>query len=76
MTHITLITVGTLKEEYLRAAAREYEMRLAGLAVLERVELSEERIRDEDDKTAVAAALRAEYIAFFRAALRGDTPKK
>ena len=60
MTHITLITVGSLKEDYLRAAAREYETRLSGLAALERVELSEERIRDEDDKTAVAAALRAE----------------
>ena len=60
MTHVTLITVGNLKEEYLRAAAKEYEMRLSGLASLTRVELSEERIRDEEDKTAVAAALRAE----------------
>lgn len=60
MTHITLITVGNLKEDYLRAAAKEYETRLSGLASLERVELSEERIRDEEDKTAVAAALRAE----------------
>ena len=60
MTHITLITVGNLKEDYLRAAAKEYETRLSGLASLDRVELSEERIRDEEDKTAVAAALRAE----------------
>lgn len=60
MTHITLITVGSLKEEYLRAAAREYEMRLSGLAAFSHIELSEERIRDEDDRTAVAAALCAE----------------
>ena len=60
MTHITLITVGNLKEDYLRAAAKEYETRLSGLVALDRVELTEERIRDEEDKTAVAAALRAE----------------
>ena len=60
MTHVTLITVGNLKEDYLRAAAKEYETRLSGLVALDRVELTEERIRDEEDKTAVAAALRAE----------------
>ena len=60
MTQLTILSVGGLKEDYLRAAAKEYETRLSGLVTLDRVELSEERIRDEEDKTAVAAALRAE----------------
>ena len=60
MVHVTLITVGTLKEDYLRRAAEEYKKRLGTLARVEEIELSEVRIPDEDDATAVRSALLAE----------------
>ena len=60
MTHVTLITVGNLKEDYLRQAVAEYEKRLSSYCRIETVVLKEERIADENDATAVRAALRAE----------------
>lgn len=60
MVRITLITVGSLKEAYLREAVAEYKKRLSAFAILEDIELREERIRDEEDATAVRAALEAE----------------
>lgn len=57
---ITLITVGTIKEDYLRAAYADYCRRLRTLAELEEIELREERITDEDNPAAVRAALVAE----------------
>lgn len=60
MVTLTLITVGTLKEDYLRAAVKEYEKRLGAFCRVENVNLREERITDEDDKSKIAAALHAE----------------
>ena len=60
MTHITLITVGTLKEPYLTAAAAEYKKRLSAYARIEEIELREERITSEDNPREVAAALTSE----------------
>ena len=60
MTHVTLITVGTLKESYLVEAAAEYKKRLGSFARVEEISLREERITDEDNPTAVRAALEAE----------------
>ena len=60
MTHITLITVGTLKEAYLKDAEGEYEKRLSQYARVERVNIKEERIADEDDGAQIARALDAE----------------
>ena len=57
---ITLITVGNIKEDYLRAAYADYCRRLRTLAEVEDIELREERITDEDNATAVSAALTAE----------------
>jgi 23S rRNA (pseudouridine1915-N3)-methyltransferase len=57
---ITLITVGNIKEDYLRTAYADYGRRLRTLAELLEVELREERITDEDNPTAVRAALTAE----------------
>ncbi len=57
---ITLITVGNIKEDYLRAAYADYCRRLRTLAELSEVELREERITDEDNPAAVRAALAAE----------------
>ena len=60
MTQLTIISVGTLKEEYLRAAVAEYEKRLSAFCRVETVTVKEERIPNEDDETAIKAALRAE----------------
>ena len=60
VAQVTLITVGTLKESYLVEATAEYKKRLSTLARFEEISLKEERITDEDDATAVAAALAAE----------------
>lgn len=63
MTQITLITVGTLKEDYLRTAVAEYTKRLSAYAQVNTVELREARISNEDDPAAIAAALDAEADA-------------
>ena len=57
MHRVTLITVGTLKEHYLQAAADEYKKRLSAFCDLKEVNLPEEKIADESDARAVAAAL-------------------
>ena len=60
MHRVTLISVGTLKESYLQAAADEYRKRLSAFCDLKEINLSEEKIADEDDPRAVAAALAKE----------------
>ncbi len=57
---ITWITIGTLKEAYLREAVQEYDKRISLYAKVEHISLKEERIPDEDDPTRVLAALEAE----------------
>ena len=44
MATIRFITVGTLKEEYLRAAVAEYEKRLQGFCRVESVNLKEAKL--------------------------------
>ena len=50
MASITFISVGTLKESYLKEAVAEYKKRLSQYARAEEIELKEETIRDEDNK--------------------------
>ena len=57
---LTVITVGTLKEKYLKEATAEYKKRLSSYAKCEEIELKEERIANEDDKTEVSRALDSE----------------
>ena len=57
---VTVITVGTLKEGYLREAVAEYKKRLSQYARVEEIELREERIINEDDGAEVARALETE----------------
>ena len=73
MHRVTLITVGTLKEPYLSDAAAEYRKRLAAFCDLREVNLPEERIADENDPRAVAAALTKEGEKIL-AALPQSTP--
>ena len=60
MATVTLITVGTLKEAYLRDAVSEYKKRLSQYARVEEIELKEERIQNEDNRAEIDAALSRE----------------
>lgn len=60
MVSITIITVGTLKESYLKDACAEYKKRLSQFAKVDEVSLKEETIRNEDDSSEIARALSAE----------------
>jgi 23S rRNA (pseudouridine1915-N3)-methyltransferase len=56
---ITLITVGTLKEDYLRRAMEEYVRRIGAYATWEEINLKEEKLKDESPAS-VDTALKAE----------------
>ena len=56
---ITLITVGTLKEDYLRKAMEEYVRRIGAYATWEEINLKEEKLKDESPAS-VDTALKAE----------------
>ncbi len=60
MVQITLVTVGSLKEKYLTDAVNEYKKRLTAYAKVDVIELPETPIRDENDRTAITAALKNE----------------
>lgn len=60
MTTVTIISVGTLKEEYLREAASEYKKRLSQFARVDEINIKEERIQNEDDNAEILRALEAE----------------
>ena len=60
MVKITIISVGTLKEEYLRDAISEYKKRLSQYARVEEINIKEEAIRNEDDGSEISRALSLE----------------
>lgn len=60
MPNITLITVGTLKEDYLREAVGEYKKRLSQYARVDEINIKEEKISDEDNKAEISRALTLE----------------
>ena len=60
MTKITLITVGTLKEDYLRCAVDEYKKRLSLFARVEEINIKEERVKDESSNTEIERSLSIE----------------
>ncbi len=60
MADITVISVGTLKEGYLKDAVSEYKKRLSQYARVEEINIKEEPIRDEDDLSEIKRALDAE----------------
>lgn len=57
MLSITVITLGTLKEDYLRAGVSEYLRRLSAYAQVNEINLPEEKIANEDDASAISRAL-------------------
>lgn len=60
MFHITIITVGKLKERYYAAAADEYIRRLGAYCKFELIELPECRLPDDPNGTQIAAGLARE----------------
>lgn len=60
MAILTLITVGTLKESYLKDAVNEYKKRLLQYARVEEINIKEEAIHNEDDRSEIERALSAE----------------
>ena len=60
MIGVKLITLGTLKEEYWRDAAAEYEKRLGGFCRLELVQLREERLSENPGPAEIKQALERE----------------
>lgn len=60
MLQLTVISVGTLKENYLKDAVAEYKKRLMQYARVEEVNIKEETIKNEDDLSEISRALSAE----------------
>lgn len=60
MLKVKLITVGNLKEEYLREAAAEYEKRLGAFCRFELVQLKEERLSEQLSAGEIRTALERE----------------
>ena len=60
MMNVKFITLGTLKESYLREAAAEYEKRLGAFCRFETVQLKEERLGDNPSQNEIANALERE----------------
>ncbi len=60
MTQLTIITVGALKEDYLKDAVSEYKKRLAQYARVDEINIKECAIKNEDDTSEIARALDAE----------------
>ena len=60
MIQLTLITVGTLKEGYLKEATAEYIKRLSQYAKVDEINLKEEKIQNEDDNSEISRALKTE----------------
>ena len=71
MANLTIITVGTLKESYLKDAVAEYKKRLSQYARVDEIELKEEKIQDEDNSTEIQRALDAEADKILAAIPKG-----
>ena len=71
MASVTIISVGTLKEAYLRDAAAEYSKRLSQYARLDEVNIKEEKIANEDSETEINRALEAEADKILAAIPKG-----
>lgn len=57
MVSVKLLSVGTLKEQYLRDAFAEYSKRLSGMCRFEAIELKETKLPESPSKAEIAAAL-------------------
>ena len=60
MIQLTLVSVGNLKEPYLREAAAEYQKRLSAFCSFRGVQLKEQKLSDNPSEKEIASALAAE----------------
>ena len=67
MLSVKIISVGTLKESYLREAVAEYSKRLSAFCKLTVCELREAKLSQNPSQKEIAAALDAEAEAIFAA---------
>ena len=65
MMNVKFITLGTLKESYLRDAAAEYEKRLGAFCRFDMVQLKEERLSDNPSDNEIKNALLKESEKIF-----------
>ena len=63
MIGVKFITLGTLKESYLREAAAEYEKRLGAFCRFEMIQLKEEKLSDHPSPAEIKNALEREAAA-------------
>lgn len=68
MFNINLITVGKLKEEYLRAASAEYSKRLKAFCTLRIIEIDECRLSDKPSQKEIQNALETEAKSIMKVA--------
>ena len=64
---VRFITVGNLKEAYLREAAAEYKKRLSGMCRVEEIELKEVRLSEDPSDAEIKKALAEEAKAILSA---------
>ena len=67
MATIRFITVGSLKEEYLRDAVKEYEKRLSGFCKVEQINLKEAKLPQDPSDAEIDRALAEEAKAILAA---------
>ena len=67
MATIKFISVGTLKEDYLREAVKEYEKRLSGFCNVEQVNLKESKLPSDPSDGEIKRALAEEAKAILAA---------
>ncbi len=65
MLNITLIAIGRLKEDYLKAACAEYTKRLGAFCKLQIVEIEEERLSENPSVAEIKAGLDSESNRIF-----------
>ena len=70
MVQIKIISVGTLKEDYLKEAISEYKKRLMQFARVEEINIKEEKINDEENKAEILGALKKEGEKIIKATPR------
>ncbi len=71
MPKITVISVGTLKEGYLKEATGEYKKRLSAYADVDEINIKEESVKNEDDRSEILRALDAEGAKIISAIPKG-----
>ena len=64
---VRFITVGNLKESYLREAAAEYKKRLSGMCRVEEIELKEVKLPEDPSESDIKKALTEEAKAILAA---------